>query len=167
MRIYLIGYMYSGKTSAGKSLAKALDYTWVDTDQCFEQQFNTDIPSYFEQYGETSFRLHEREILRQTFKMDRTVISVGGGLPCFENNMALIKAHGQSVYLEADVDFIMSRIKPSSLLKRPLLANLSPAACRAKIEEQLSVRKFFYEQADLIMPAKNFNPKVLVDLLFQ
>ena len=55
MRIYLIGYMYSGKTTIGHKLAQRLGYRWADLDQVLETTFHTTIPIFFKRYGEEAF----------------------------------------------------------------------------------------------------------------
>ena len=52
MKIYLLGYMYSGKTTVGCSLARQLDYRFADLDQLFEERYHTSIPLFFNRYGE-------------------------------------------------------------------------------------------------------------------
>ena len=91
MNIYLIGYMYSGKTTLGHKLAVKLGYQWLDLDQVFEQVFHTSIPIFFKRYGEEAFRKLEQKLLHETANNDNTVISTGGGTPCFFDNIQWIK----------------------------------------------------------------------------
>ena len=73
MNIYLIGYMYSGKTTLGHKLAVNLGYQWLDLDQVFEAVFHTSIPIFFKRYGEEAFRKLEQKLLHETANNDNTV----------------------------------------------------------------------------------------------
>ena len=154
MRIYLVGYMYSGKTSVGKRLARQLGYAFVDLDELFEQRYRISIPDFFSRYDEAAFRKLEREVLLSTADTDNCVVSTGGGTPCFHNNMAFIKAHGLSIYLEASEGTVLNR-KAKSKKARPVLDALSPDELRTFISKQLAERRPFYEQADLRFSAED------------
>ena len=154
MRIYLVGYMYSGKTSVGKRLARQLGYAFVDLDELFEQRYKISIHDFFSRYDEAAFRKLEHDILLSTADMDNCVISTGGGTPCFHNNMAFIKAHGLSIYLEASEGTVLSR-KAKSKKARPVLDALSPDELRDFVAAQLAERRLFYEQADLRFSAED------------
>ena len=78
MRIYLIGYMYSGKTTLGHKLAAKLGYQWLDLDQTFECVFHTSIPIFFKRYGEEAFRKLEQKQLHATADIDNTVKPIYG-----------------------------------------------------------------------------------------
>src|SRR5476651_2201785 len=86
-RIFLIGYMGSGKTTLGRRLAARLGYEFIDLDQVFEEKEGITIAQYFTYYGEDAFRKEESAILKQTHYPEKAVISTGGGLPCFFDNM--------------------------------------------------------------------------------
>jgi len=165
MKIFIIGYMYSGKTTVGKQLAKKLNCEFLDTDALFETQYQTKIPEFFAEHGETAFRTAEREILEQ-IKNDPNpaVISTGGGLPCFNNNMELMREIGIVVYLEASVGTIYNRFEKSNV-SRPLLAGLSKEKAIQKIEHHLHEREPFYKQANITLSAENVNLDVLLQIL--
>ena len=108
--IFLVGYMYSGKSTIGKQLAKKLGIAFIDTDLLFEQSYHTSIPLFFKRYGETAFRKLERMILEHSIDENQPhVISTGGGTACHNNNMDWINAHGISVYLEMSAAAICAR----------------------------------------------------------
>jgi shikimate kinase len=165
MKIFIIGYMYSGKTTVGKQLAKKLHYDFLDTDTMFETQYNTSISDYFSEHGETAFRDAERKILEElkTYP-NNVIISTGGGLPCFNNNIALMREMGIVIYLEAPADMIYRRYE-RSLAYRPLLANLSKEESIRKIESHLVEREPFYKQANIILSAENVNFEALLQIL--
>ena len=154
MRIYLIGYSYSGKTTLGRQLAGRLGYTFFDTDKAIELKYRTNIPVFFQRYGEPAFRIIERQILQSTAEMDDVVVSTGGGTPCNDENIAFILEHGKTVHMEMSVDDVLQRISHARK-KRPLLINKGPEELRQYIEEQLGKRLPFYRQASLSLPAIN------------
>lgn len=97
-RIFLIGFMGCGKTTLGRKLATRLGYTFYDLDHLLEEQAGMSVAEYFSSFGETAFRLAESEILKNTSYGENAVISTGGGLPCFFDNMDWMKAHGITLY---------------------------------------------------------------------
>lgn len=109
MRIFLVGYMYSGKTTIGKQLAKKLNISFVDLDQAIEQRYHVSIPVFFNKYGEDAFRILERNVLEIVSDMDDVVISTGGGTPCFGDNMDFILSKGSVVYRKMTSAAILSR----------------------------------------------------------
>lgn len=148
MTLYLIGYMYSGKTTLGRQLAERLGYNFLDLDVAFEERYRVSIPHFFEKYGEPAFRQLEKQLLHQTATLDNTVISTGGGTPCIDDNMDFINHAGVSVYLELTADAICTRAARSKK-PRPILTGLSEEERCEKIALQLCQRKPYYEQAHL------------------
>lgn len=100
MKIVLVGYMYCGKTTVGKRIANMLNFEFKDTDTLVENICGENISSIFETKGEEFFRQKEREVLVQLLQEDNIVIATGGGLPCYEDNMKLIKNNCKSIYLK-------------------------------------------------------------------
>ena len=154
MRIYLIGYMYSGKTTVGHKLAVSLGYQWLDLDQLFETFYHTSIPIFFKRYGEEAFRKLEQKLLHSTADNDNTVVSTGGGTPCYGDNMDFILAHGTAVYLQMPVDALVERALRSRN-PRPLMHGLPEPEMRALIERQLKEREPIYLRAPLIVDGIN------------
>jgi shikimate kinase len=109
-KIFLVGFMASGKTTIGKLLAAQLDLPFIDTDDLIIESVGMSIKSYIEEYGEISFRSKETEILKSIIKLKDSVISTGGGMPCFNNNMEIINNIGISYYLCCGIDIIYPRI---------------------------------------------------------
>ena len=162
MRIYLIGYSYSGKTTLGSQLAARLGYTFFDTDKAIEHKYHTSIPLIFEHYGEKAFRIIERTILHSTGELDNVVVSTGGGTPCSDDNIRFILDNGIAVYLEMTVDEIIRRAA-TSRKSRPLLSGKSDSERRQYIEQHLLQRLPYYKQAPIIMSGNS----VTVDQLIQ
>ncbi len=155
-RIYLIGFMGVGKSTIGKQLARLLGYHFLDIDRVFENKYKINISSFFEKYDETLFRKLEYNILEESYAMERTVISTGGGTPCFFDAMERMNQMGITVYLEMEPDEIFSRLKHAKK-KRPLVSALSEQELREAIIKKLEERTPFYSRAKIIYPASNID----------
>lgn len=151
-RIYLIGYMASGKTTVGKQLARLLEYSFHDLDQLMEQATGKTIGALFDKPDGKEFRKIEKEVLRQTFSLRHAVVACGGGTPCFFNNMDDIKKHGLAVWVRPDPMVIVERLK---IVKhsRPLLADIPDDQLPQTVLDHYHEREKFYSIADI-----HFNP---------
>ncbi|MDP1728233.1 MAG: shikimate kinase [Bacteroidota bacterium] len=150
-RIYIIGMPGSGKSTIGKSLAKKLSWTFIDLDQMITENENMNIEQIFEQKGEAYFRGIEHKILKQTKQLNNVVISCGGGTPAFENNMDWINKNGFSIYLNASVSLLKSRILQSKTV-RPLFKKLEKEKIEKKITKLFAQREKYFCQAALHIP---------------
>lgn len=160
MRIYLIGYMGSGKSSMGKKLATRLGYTFLDLDAAIEQEQQQSITALFSEKGEDAFRCLERLALHQTLLTKDVVVSTGGGTPVFFDNINLMNQNGLSIYLKAEPDVLVNRLIPNQHL-RPIIANLDHEELLSFIKEQLERRAPFYEKAKMHIEAKDLTPAIL------
>ncbi len=149
MKIFLIGFMGSGKTTLGRKLAARMNYEFIDLDHKLEQQVELSIAEYFSFFGEDSFRKLEKEVLRKTAYPENVVISTGGGLPCFFDNMDWMKANGKVVYLSLSPKTLADRLEAGKE-ERPLLQDKHGEALVAFIEKKLEEREPFYSQANII-----------------
>jgi len=162
MRIYLIGYMASGKSNLGRLLAENLNYQILDLDQLFEQRYRISVLDFFEKYDEIVFRNMEHSLLLETFNVEDAVISTGGGTPCFFDNMELIKNAGISIYLRWELPALVQRLK-TVRRKRPLLKDTAPNELEGKVATHLAQREVYYNQADYIIQGEDFElDKVLL-----
>jgi shikimate kinase len=160
-RIYLIGFMGSGKSYIGKLLAQALDYRFVDLDEYIVQISSfPNIPQIFEQKGEAYFRQLERQALKDSQNWDKVVIATGGGSPCQKDNMQKINAFGFSVFLDPPLDILVERLLPERL-HRPLIANLGESELKEFVVDLLKKRRPFYEQANVRIRA--FEKEEIID----
>lgn len=150
--IILIGFMGAGKTAVGKRLARQMDLTFVDTDDMIEEQQGRSISDIFAKNGEAYFRSLETEVLCQLLdSKERCVISVGGGLPVQKQNWSVLRELGTVVYLEAEIDTLLSRLKYDT--KRP---KLQGGNLKEKIETLMEQRKDIYvKTADLRVSTDN------------
>ncbi len=156
MRIYLIGYMASGKSNLGQLLAEKLGYSFIDLDYLFEERFRISVLDFFEKYDEDGFRKIERSILHETLEQDDVVISTGGGTPCFFDNMHFIKESGLSVYLHWEIPTLVSRLRQVKR-KRPLLKDVPPGELEDTVRTHLEHRAFYYNQADYTIDTENLD----------
>lgn len=166
MRIYLIGYMYSGKTTVGRKLADALGYDFLDLDQAIETRYHTTLPLFFKRYGEPMFRQVEMQMLHATDQMDNVVISTGGGTPCFGDNMQWINTNGISIYLRLTEESICQRMECSRKC-RPTVMALPPEERKQFIHDQLSARLPIYQQARHTIVADGMDTKDIISTILQ
>ena len=148
-RIFLIGYMGSGKTTVGKLLAERLDYSFVDMDTRIEEKYFKTVSQIFADLGEEQFRLLEQKCLHEVSEFENVVIATGGGAPCFFDNMDYMNRRGLTVYFKLSVEQLAERLEHSRANKRPLLADRKGDELRAFIADGLAKRESFYNQAQL------------------
>lgn len=156
MRIFLIGFMFSGKSTVGKKLASIMNYNFIDTDKYFEEKYKISIFDFFEKFGEEMFRKFEHEILKELVLKDKVIISTGGGLPCFNNNMDIINKEGISIYLEMPYNAIINRQK-NSKQKRPLLKNKTQEEIETYLLDLLTKREPIYQKSKITIDAQNID----------
>lgn len=164
MRIYLIGYMGSGKSSNGKKIANKLGFDFYDLDEIFETKYQLSINDFFDKYGENLFRKLESEILESTLEFDNCVISTGGGTACFNNNINFMNQNGVSIYLELSPKSLYMRLITSKK-KRPLILNYHKDELLIEIEKQLKQREPFYKQSHYTVKGENLDVDGIVKLL--
>lgn len=150
MRIFLIGYMGSGKSTVGKGLAKNLNLSFIDMDEYIEERNMRTIPQIFEKDGESGFRNIERKALLELADFENVVIGTGGGAPCFFDNMDVIKNSGKSVYLKGTPRILAERLR-NSKVERPLIKGKNDSELLAFINESLDKREKWYMQADVVL----------------
>lgn len=163
-RIYIIGFMGSGKTTTGKKLAASLQWAFVDLDRKIEESSGKTISEIFSESGEEYFRKIENDQLQKLDIEEDTVISVGGGTPCFSDNMHFMNKTGIVVYLRMTPGQLESRLSPEPD-RRPLLSDINENDRYRYISEKLSEREIYYNMAAVIEDAINLNIGDLTDKL--
>jgi shikimate kinase len=163
MKIYLIGYMGCGKSTIGKKLAKLLSFKFIDLDNLIEQEEKQSISDIFNNRGEVEFRKIESNKLVSLSNEANVVISLGGGTPCFNENMKFIVSSGTAIFIKMPVNAIFNRLKGAKQT-RPLVAEKDDDELLAYITEQLLVRTPFYDQAALTISGLDVSSTVLQQL---
>lgn len=165
MKIFLIGYMGSGKSTVGERLSEKLsrrtvpNFDFIDFDKYVEKETGKSIEEIFDRDGEEKFRMLEHECLKKLLPKENVVISLGGGTPCFHHNIRLINKNGISIYLEMSVDTLVKRLSKARMdekdgkakNKRPLIRDLNEADLKYFIGANLEKRKPVYLQATHII----------------
>lgn len=165
MIIFLIGYMGSGKSTVGEKLATALNYKYIDLDDFLQIKEELAIKELFDTKGEIYFRKSENKHLQELLQLESTVVSLGGGTPCYGNNMDSINstANAKSVYLKASIPTLVDRLKTEKN-ERPLISHLqSDAGMTEFIGKHLFERSFFYNQAHLTIAVDEKSIDTIVD----
>lgn len=145
MRIYLTGFMGSGKSTVGRLLAARLGAPFVDLDEEIERRAEMRVREIFEQHGEPVFRQMEREALEATLALQDVVVATGGGTVAFEANARLIRDNGLAVWLNPPFATIAARVGGLGKKDRPLFRDETQAL--ALYRERLPA----YRRADLIV----------------
>ena len=149
MKIILLGYMGSGKTTIGIQLAKKLYLNFTDLDEFIEEKEQKSIKEIFEQKGEIYFRKIEHNYLKQFIRENESyVLSLGGGTPCYAGNLDLIlqDKNNLSFYLRGSIPTLFKRLSDNKF-KRPLINDLSDNQLTEYIAKHLFERGHFYDKA--------------------
>jgi shikimate kinase len=148
VRIYLTGFMGSGKSTIGRRLAERLGIPFVDLDHEIERQAGMSVREIFERHGEAEFRRLEQEALRATGERPDVVVATGGGTVTFDANARWIRENGLSVWLNPAFATIVGRIGGLGKKDRPLFRDEAQAL--ALYRERLPA----YRQADLTVDVR-------------
>jgi shikimate kinase len=163
--IFLIGFMGVGKTTIGKRLANKLNIPFIDLDQEIEKKFQISINEFFAKYGEQAFRTEETKMLKFIIsESEQAIISVGGGLPCYNENIQRMNVAGKTLYLQRPAKELYNRLV-NSKADRPLLNDLKGDELLRFIEDKLLVREGFYNQAQIKLTRDQQEISEIVELL--
>lgn len=154
--IILIGFMGTGKTSTGKILANRIGYAFADMDQRIERKYGMSIKEMFEKKGEPYFRACEKSMANELSVRKNMVISTGGGTAKNPENMAVLKANGVIICLQANVDSIMERTGRRGT--RPVLDEHDQGDRRQAIQDLLDSRQSIYTVADYFVDTSELSP---------
>lgn len=154
-KIYLVGFMASGKTTTGRALASRLGWQAEDIDELVEARERRTIPEIFSQQGEAYFRAAEREILSVLQPLRNVVISTGGGTFADPESRGLLQLDGVVVWLDVPLIELIPRIPLDG--RRPLAAN------REELERLYAARLETYRQAHLRVNAARASVAEVVD----
>lgn len=166
MRIFLTGFMGSGKTHWGRAWSEVSGFTFIDLDELIEMQESKTIDAIFGEKGEAYFREVETAALLKTENFDNCIIACGGGTPCFGNNLKLMKQLGKTVYLKASPELIMNNLQ-DELKKRPLLKNVDEDELLNFITVNLAERSVFYESSDIVAETPHLDVHFIFTIINQ
>ena len=158
--------MGSGKSSVGKLLSEKLKIDFIDFDKLIEDKTGKTIIELFETEGEDKFRLLEHAFLNNLPPRKNVVIALGGGTPCFHNNIDLINKTGISVYLEMNADALAKRLSKEKR-KRPLLHNMNEQELKLFIEKNLEKRFVFYRKAKYAIQIENHSAEEIANKIMK
>ena len=167
MRLYLIGYMGCGKSTVGRKIARFAHLRFVDTDSAVESREGATVADIITFQGEEYFRSVEQAVLDSTAQMEDVVISTGGGLPVWGDNMARIGQLGVSVYLKRSPENIISRLSPYGRQKRPKFRGLNDEQLLAFMHSHLSEREPIYLKADIVIDCDHMPDDEVIDTIMR
>ena len=145
-RIFLLGFMGTGKTTLGRALALDMNLSFCDLDQYIEQRYMKRISQIFQDKGESGFRMIESRLLREVGEFEDVVISCGGSTPLFDGNIDYMNGQGQTIWLETSEQVLFNRLKVARMA-RPLIAGKTDQELRQYIAQELARRVPYYEKA--------------------
>jgi len=154
-RIFLVGFMGSGKTTVGRLLAERLHYEFIDLDEEICRRVGRTIPDIFQQEGEAAFRRLETEMLKEIACRERIVVALGGGAFVAEENRGLIQRQGLSVWLDCPLSTIRHRLE--GVTNRPLFGSAE------QVEALYHHRLSSYAHSDLRINAAQSSPEEVVE----
>lgn len=166
-RVFLVGFMGSGKSTIGKYIANDMKWEFIDMDNYFEKKHNCTIKEYFAKYGEDQFRVAENEVVKELSTAENAVIATGGGAPCYYDNMDIMNSAGATIYINVEPEDLANRLSKAKS-KRPLLANKSDEELLDYIKSKLGEREEHYRKAKMVvdgerMPFSAY--KTLIEML--
>jgi 3-dehydroquinate synthase len=170
MKIYLTGFMGSGKTTVGKILAKKLGFDFIDTDELIVKKAKKSIPRIFKEDGEKKFRKTETQIVKsigaiRRLPINNTVVSLGGGAILEEENLEIILKSGRLVHLHISPEEVWKRLKNDK--RRPLLTSkkkkLSKRNLLRRINWLIEIRKRYYEYSEFSINTTGKSPEKIAD----
>jgi len=153
--IYLIGYMAAGKSTLARMAHQACGVNVVDTDERISELIDPEsFIDIFNNYGEETFRSLEMDVLHkvtETYVHD-TIVSTGGGLPCYADNMDYMNSHGTTLYLRWTPENLVQRINITGGVKlRPMLAHLKDEQLLEFVTKHLTQREKYYSKAHITL----------------
>jgi shikimate kinase len=165
-KIYLTGFMGSGKSTIGPILANTLGWDFYDLDSIIEQKEDKKISRIFEENGEDYFRNLEKEILKDLAGREKVIVALGGGTITNQENIDFLKKSGNIIYIKISAESAYKRLRfkrDRPILLRNGTVNLSKDEFIGKIQQLLSDRNKYYEQADIIIETDNLPIGVTID----
>ncbi len=163
MKIVLIGYMGSGKTTIGKKMADKLKFDFLDLDDYIIESEGMAIRDIFKEKGELYFRKKEHEYLDEVLTTEQNlVLSTGGGTPCYGKNMeTILKNTPNAFYLRVSIKELAQRLSKEKEY-RPLIKNIPDDDLPEFVGKHLFERSFFYSKAAHTIMCDNKEPEDII-----
>ncbi|ANW95310.1 shikimate kinase [Wenyingzhuangia fucanilytica] len=163
MKLVLLGYMGCGKSAISNALSNSLNLKRIDLDDYIEEKEGKTIADIFTERGEIYFRKLETACLQELLDSNEEfILSLGGGTPCFGNNMEIINQKSTSVYLSANIPTLVIRLLPEKA-KRPLIARIEDEELAEFIGKHLFERRHYYLQAKIAVSVDNKPVQIIAD----
>jgi len=169
MKIILLGYMGSGKSTIGKALANELKLSFIDLDHAIENEIGMSIRDFFDTSGELKFRRLENEVLKKLLDENSDMIlSTGGGTPCYGNNLELLKSasNAKVFYLKGSIKTLTERLL-SEKDTRPLIQSIDEKDLPEFIGKHLFERSNFYLQAHHVVEIDQKSVEMIVEEIIE
>lgn len=163
-RVFLVGFMGSGKSTIGKYIANDMKWEFIDMDNYFEKKHNCTIKEYFAQYGEDQFRVAENEVVKELSTAENAVIATGGGAPCYYDNMDIMNSAGATIYINVEPEDLANRLSKAKS-KRPLLADKSDEELLDYIKSKLGEREEHYRKAKMVVDGEHMPFSAYITLI--
>ena len=155
--------MASGKSTIGKHLSELQNHPFLDTDLLIEEKIQQNLKDFMLESGEISFRLLEREVLKEVIdSQQKSVVATGGGLPCFEENTKLLIENGILVFIDTPEEVLFNRLLNDD--SRPLIENLNETELKKYISVKLAERRPFYEQANIRITGNKSISEICIEI---
>lgn len=165
MKLFLVGLPGSGKSTISKELSRLLQYPVYDTDDIICEKEQCSIERIFEEKGETYFREYEKKVLHELLALPDAIISTGGGLPCFYDNMDTINKNGISIFLDPEPEAITERLWAHENQNRPLLKGKTKESLLQFLHTKLAERLPYYSRATFSLEGNTITGEAIVELL--
>ena len=164
MKIFLVGFMGSGKSFLGKLWGEKYSIPFYDLDTLIEEEERKTVEQIFEVFGEDYFREREAAVLRNTDRFENCIIACGGGAPCFFDNMQWMNKNGVTVFLNEDEEIICNNLRTDKKV-RPVLNSPDEETLEKVIHLKLKSRMDFYNQSHIILQTEDLNKEGFVTVL--
>jgi shikimate kinase len=165
-KVFLIGLMGSGKSYWSKKISKWIKSAGYDLDALIEMNEEKTIAEIFAEDGEESFRKTETKLLKWFKEKKKYVLATGGGTPCFNENMQWMKKEGIVIWLDESLEVLVQRLIKEKE-HRPLIAKLNEQQLATFLEEQLTNRFSFYQQANYRVSADQITESELKKIILK
>jgi shikimate kinase len=166
MKIFLIGFMGSGKTYWGRLLSIKLGLPFFDLDEQIEANEGKTVNELFELHGEENFRLMEKDTLHIiTESHESFVMSAGGGTPCYFNNIEFMNSRGTTVWINTPVELLTQRLVKEKD-QRPLIKEFDEEQLKNFILKKYAGRKIYYEMAKIVVGEEDKTVEKIIEKVF-